>query len=255
MNMTTVVETLPHGHKDHIGARIGMWLFLFTEVLLFGGLFLLYSVYRSNFPEDFHYCAGNLDTLMGTVNTVILLTSSLTMVLAVANLERKNRKYASIFLLATMLFGLLFLVNKYIEWSAKIEHGLFPNSEILQQHTMGENVFYSLYYLMTGLHGLHIVIGIIILAVMFYQVARKPRRKIRLSSVNAKDINLTDQSGETLWTHRESEPVQTIEMALVYNRHEDVADRQLIKVENSGLYWHLVDVIWIFLFPLFYLIT
>ncbi|MCP5104981.1 MAG: cytochrome c oxidase subunit 3 family protein, partial [bacterium] len=113
--MTTAVETLPHAHKDHTGARIGMWLFLFTEVLLFGGLFLLYSVYRAKFPVDFHFAAGTLDTFMGTLNTIVLLTSSLTMVLAVANLERKNRKYASLFLGITMFLGVVFLVNKYFE--------------------------------------------------------------------------------------------------------------------------------------------
>ena len=203
-----------HGHPGHAKARIGMWLFLFTEVLLFGGLFLLYSVYRSNFPEDFHFCANNLDTLMGALNTLILLTSSLTMVLAAANLERKNRKYAAIFLSATILFGLLFLVNKYIEWSAKIGHGFYPNSEVLQQHTAGENIFYSLYYLMTGLHGLHVLIGIVLLTVMLFLVRKTGKAN-----------------------------------------PEEELDRLNIKVENSGLYWHLVAVIWIFLFPLFYLIT
>ena len=215
--MTTAVETPVHLHKDATGARIGMWLFLFTEILLFGGLFLLYAVYRFKFHEDFHFSAGTLDTFMGTVNTAILLTSSLTMVLAVASLEKKNRKHASLFLGATILLGLVFLVNKYFEWSAKFSHGLYPNSEVLESHTAGENVFYGLYYLMTGLHGLHIIIGIIILAVMFFLVSGKTGR-----------VAVGD---------------------------EEELDRLHIKVENSGLYWHLVDLIWIFLFPLFYLIT
>ena len=257
--MTTAVGTMPQVHKDHTGARIGMWLFLFTEILLFGGLFLLYAVYRSKFPEDFHFAAGTLDTFMGSLNTLILLTSSLTMVLAVAHLERKNRKYAAIFVSATMLMGVLFLINKYFEWSAKFHHGLFPNSEVLQQHTGGENVFYSLYYLMTGLHGLHIIIGLVILGTMLYFVIRRPRKKVRLSGVNSTGLTLKNQSGETLWEHSETgegtEPVREIEMSLVYTDNEDITDRQGIKLENAGLYWHLVDVIWIFLFPLFYLIT
>ena len=201
--------------RDATGARIGMWLFLFTEVLLFGGLFLLYAVYRSKFPQDFHFCAAELDTFMGALNTAILLTSSLTMVLAVTSLEKKNKKLTSLFLVITMIFGVIFLVNKYFEWSAKFQHHIYPNSEVLQTHPAGENIFYSMYYLMTGLHGLHIVIGLIILTVMLIMVSKKTQNP----------------------------------------DNEDELDRLHIKVENSGLYWHLVDIIWIFLFPLFYLIT
>ena len=215
--MTTAVETQPHLHKDATGARIGMWLFLFTEILLFGGLFLLYAVYRSKFPDDFHFSAVELDTFMGAINTAILLTSSLTMVLAVAGLERKNRKIVSLFLGVTLLLGFIFLINKYFEWSAKFSHGLYPGSEALEFRTAGENMFYALYYLMTGLHGLHIVIGIVILSIMLFLVSKK-----------------TGKTGVA--AEEELEGLQ-------------------IKVENSGLYWHLVDVIWIFLFPLFYLIT
>ena len=110
--MTDAAETpLPaHVHRDATGARIGMWLFLFTEILLFGGLFLLYAVYRSKFPGDFHFSAAELDTFMGTINTAVLLTSSLTMVLAVAGLEKKNRKIASLFLSVTIFLGVVFLM-------------------------------------------------------------------------------------------------------------------------------------------------
>jgi cytochrome c oxidase subunit 3 len=217
--MTEAAETpLPaQVHRDATGARIGMWLFLFTEILLFGGLFLLYAVYRSKFPGDFHFSAAELDTFMGTINTAVLLTSSLTMVLAVAGLEKKSRKIASIFLCITILLGVVFLINKYFEWSAKFAHGFYPNSEVLEYHTAGENIFYGLYYLMTGLHGLHIVIGIVILSIMLFLVSKK--------------------SGKTGATA------------------EEELEGLHIKIENSGLYWHLVDIIWIFLFPLFYLIT
>ena len=206
-----------HIHSDATGARIGMWLFLFTEILLFGGLFLLYAVYRSKFPGDFHFSAAELDTFMGTINTAVLLTSSLTMVLAVACLEKKNRKSASIFLSAPIFLAVVFLINKFFEWSAKFSYGLYPNSEVLEYHTAGENIFYGLYYLMTGLHGLHIVIGIVILSIMLFWVSKK-----------------TGKTG---------------------NAAEEELERLHIKMENSGLYWHLVDIIWIFLFPLFYLIT
>ena len=253
--MTTAVESRPHLHKDAAGDRIGMWLFLFTEIILFRGLFLLYAVYRSKFPADFHFSAAELDTFMGTINTAVLLTSSLTMVLAVTSMEKKNREHTTIFLMVTMLLGLVFLINKYFEWSVKFSHGLYPGSEVLEFHTAGENIFYALYYLMTGLHGLHIIIGLIILSVMFYQVVRKPRQKIRLSALNRSGISVRDQSGETLWELRETEPVHSVEMTLIYQNHDDLMDQQMIKIENSGLYWHLVSIIWIFLFPLFYLIT
>jgi cytochrome c oxidase subunit 3 len=217
--MTEAAETslAAHVHRDAIGARIGMWLFLFTEILLFGGLFLLYAVYRSKFPGDFHFSAGELDTFMGAINTAVLLTGSLTMVLAVAGLEKKNRKIASIFLSVTIFLGVVFLINKYFEWSAKFAHGLYPNSEVLEYHTAGENIFYGLYYLMTGLHGLHIVIGIVILSIMLFLVSKK-----------------TGKTGPAA---------------------EEELEGLHIKIENSGLYWHLVGIIWIFLFPLFYLIT
>jgi len=214
-NAEVPAETVSHHPKDYTGARIGMWLFLFTELLLFGGLFLLYSVYRAKFPADFHFSAGELDTFLGTLNTVILLTSSLTMVLAVAAFERRQKKPALGFMAGTIVLGLVFMVNKYFEWSAKFSHGLYPNSEILESHGPGENVFYSLYYLMTGLHGIHILIGIIILVVMFIWTAGLK----------------AESSQGNVW--------------------EDLG----IKVENSGLYWHLVVLIWIFLFPLIYLIT
>lgn len=242
---------------DHTGARIGMWLFLFTEILLFGGLFLLYAVYRTRFPEDFHYSAGTLDTMMGAVNTMILLTSGLTMMLAMVSLEKRNRKHTAWFLCGTILLGLLFLVNKYFEWSAKFHQGLYPNSEVMQTHTPGESVFYSLYYLATGLHGLHIVVGLIILGFMLYFVLRWPRKKVRLTTVNTDALTIKDGKGDTILDYKEEsdETIGEIEMNLIYHEHEDIADRLWIKMENSGLYWHLANVIRIFLFPLFYLIT
>jgi cytochrome c oxidase subunit 3 len=189
-------------------AKMGMWLFLFTEFLLFGGLFLLYSVYHSQFPREFHTSAEELNTLIGAVNTVVLITSSLTMALSFSALQRGDRKSSSVFQICTILLGVTFLVIKYFEWGAKIHHGLYPNSPELLQRSHGEVLFFGLYFVMTGFHGLHVLIGIVVLMIMLLLTVKK--------KIHEKDV---------------------------------------IKLENSGLYWHFVDIIWIYLFPLFYLIT
>ncbi len=208
--------TPPHDNGDHTSARLGIWLFLFTETLFFAGLFLLYSLYRSRFLEDFHFCAGNLDTSAGTAATALLLTSSLTMALAVGHLAKNKRKKAALFLSVTILFGILFLVSRYFEWSLQFKQHLYPESEVLQQHPVGENIFYRLHYLLMGLHGLHVIVGIAALMVILYLVMGKPGQKPGM---------------------------------------DDPTAGLMSKLENSGLFWHLVTVIWIFLFPLFYLIT
>lgn len=193
-------------HSDEIGAKLGMWLFLFTELLLFGGMFILYSIYRGNHSHEFFLAASELDTFIGTVNTLALLTSSLTVALSIEALRRGNRKLSVTMLIVTILFGILFMVNKYFEWSAKIHHGIYPGGEVLLSMSDGEMLFFNLYYVMTGLHGLHVLIGIGVLSVMLFFIRREDKSNV-------------------------------------------------IKLENSGLYWHLVDIIWIFLFPLFYLIS
>jgi cytochrome c oxidase subunit 3 len=198
----------PEEHRDDVGAKIGMWLFLFTELLLFGGLFLLYAIYRFKYPQEFHHAASELNWLLGAANTVILLTSSFTMVLSVSSLQ-KGRKTGSILALGmTIFFALLFLVNKFFEWRAKIDHGLYPGSPELLERSHGEVLFYGLYYVMTGLHGIHVLAGVILLSVILVLVS-------------------TRQIGAS----------------------------NFVALENSGLYWHLVDIIWIYLFPLFYLIA
>jgi cytochrome c oxidase subunit 3 len=207
--MSATVSAEQALHRDPLGARLGMWLFLFTELLLFAGLFLLYAVYRDAFPEDFHYAATMLDPLIGTINTLVLLTSSLTMALSIGALERGRVRTAKLLLAGTLLLGVLFLVNKAFEWSAKIHHGLYPQSEELLAHTNGENIFFGLYYAMTGLHAVHVIAGLGVLAVMYLRIARTPAP----------------------------------------------AEDERTKLENAGLYWHLVDIVWIFLFPLFYLIS
>jgi len=195
-------------HKDDVGSKIGMWIFLLSEVILFGGLFILYTAYRYKFRGDFHLAAMELNRILGTLNTVILLTSSLTMALSIASIRKGSRASSFGYLAATVFLGLLFLGNKYIEWSAKVGHGIYPNSPDLLGRSSGEVLFFGLYYAMTGLHGLHVLVGVGLLSVMCFFIVKGRIQK-------------TD----------------------------------FILLENSGLYWHLVDIIWIFLFPLFYLMT
>ena len=196
------------GQKDATGARLGMWLFILSEILLFGGLFILYSAYRYKNPVDFHHASRELDVILGTFNTIILLTSSLSMAASISALQRGQGKLSMVLLAATMALGFLFLVNKGFEWGMKIEHGLYPNSPILLARAKGEILFFGLYYVMTGLHGLHVLVGVCVLCGMAMLIAKDKMNQMHF-----------------------------------------------IPLENAGLYWHLVDIIWIFLYPLFYLIS
>ncbi len=139
-------------HRDDVGARMGMWLFLFTELLLFGGLFLVYAVYRHEYVEQFRVAAMALNTTVGALNTIILLTSSLTVALSIAALQKGNKSLSVMLLLLTDVLALAFMVNKYFEWTAKIHHGIYPGSETLMNLPDGQILFYGLYYIMTGLH-------------------------------------------------------------------------------------------------------
>lgn len=155
-----------HIHRDDVASRMGMWLFLFTELLLFGGMFILYSVYRFTHPNEFHLAAKELNTVIGTFNTAILLTSSLTMALSIAAIQRKQKSLSIIFQLLTIVLALGFMINKYFEWGAKFHHGIYPGSDTLLSKPSGEILFFGLYYVMTGLHGLHVIIGVVIIAFM-----------------------------------------------------------------------------------------
>jgi cytochrome c oxidase subunit III len=201
-------HAVAHAHRDDIGARMGMWLFLFTELILFGGMFILYSVYRYKYPDAFHLAAKELNTIVGTFNTAILLTSSLTMALSITAIQRKQKTLSIVFQFLTIVLALGFMVNKYFEWTAKFHHGIYPGSDTLLAKPAGEIVFFGLYYVMTGLHGLHVIIGMVLIALM---------------------MRFTSQG--------------------------IINNDSYVKLESAGLYWHLVDIIWIFLFPLFYLIT
>ena len=195
-------------HRDDEGSKLGIWLFIFTELLFFGGLFITYAVYRHAHPQAFHMAAQQLDVTVGTINTVILLISSMTIAMATTAIQKKDKRTTLILIGITLVLALVFLVNKYFEWGAKIDHGIFPGSPLLEELGKGDILFFGLYFFMTGIHALHIIIGMVLLTVV---LARVRKNKITFDNF------------------------------------------QLL--ENGGLYWHLVDLIWIFLFPLFYLIT
>ena len=194
-------------HRDDAGAKLGMWLFLFTELILFGGLFLLYAIYLARYPREFAAGGHELNLLLGAANTVVLLTSSLLAAMAVTAVQRDGRRATLLLLGGTILCAACFLGIKYVEWSAKIGHGIYPGSPRLTAGAPGESVFFSLYYLTTGLLGLHVLIGGTILAWAAVRVAR--------GRINGENY---------IW------------------------------LENGALYWHLVDLVWIFIFPLYYLI-
>ena len=206
MSSTQAAEI--HVHRDDVGSRMGMWLFLFTELVLFGGMFILYSVYRFTYADDFHIAAKELNTVVGAFNTAILLTSSLTMVLSIIAIQRNQKSLSLVMQTLTILLGLFFMVNKYFEWTEKFHHGIYPGSEELLAKNSGEILFFGLYYMMTGLHGIHVLVGMILIAIM-----------------------------------------------AVATKRDIINHSNYVRLENIGLYWHLVDIIWIFLFPLFYLIT
>jgi cytochrome c oxidase subunit 3 len=193
--------------KDNVGIKIGMWLFLYSEIMLFGGLFVLYAVYLSRYTQDFVEGGKELNRIIGAVNTVILLVSSFTVAASITAIRRKKAGAATGFLVFSILCGIVFLVNKYFEWGHKFHEGIYPNAERLVDGPPGINIFFGMYYVITGLHGLHIVVGTILLSISIYMIVK---RKITQDSY--------------------------------------------AMLENSGLYWHLVDLIWIFVFPLFYLV-
>ena len=191
-------------------STLGMWVFLVTEIMFFGGLFLAYLVYRSASPEGFAEASHHLNVVWGTVNTLVLIVSSLTMALAVRAAQTDAPPKTQVMWLGlTMLFGLAFLGVKAVEYTDKFTHHLVPGPHFQWEgaHPAAAEMFYSLYFAMTGLHALHMIIGLGIMTVI---------------SIMA-------------WRGRFDSDYYT-------------------PVEVGGLYWHFVDIVWIFLFPLLYLI-
>src|SRR5258705_13267190 len=157
-------------------ATLGMWVFLVTEVLFFGGLFATYAIYRAWYPEAFAAASHSLDVTLGTINTVVLITSSLTMALAVHAAQLGQRKLVLLFLAATMILGAAFLGIKSVEYYHKFteHHVPGPGFQFEREHFRHAQLFFSLYFIMTGLHALHMVIGIGIMLVMFWLSWRGP---------------------------------------------------------------------------------
>ncbi len=194
-------EAPAHPRQDPVraleAAKLGIWTFLATEVLLFGGLFCAYIVFRLKYPQMFHADHVHLNRALGAANTAVLITSSMTVALGIAAIRKGKRGLLCLFLSLTILLAGTFLGIKYFEWTEKFAAGLYPSTDI----------FFSLYFMMTGLHGLHVLAGMSVLCGVLVMAARG----------------------------RFSESYAT-------------------PVEISGLYWHFVDLVWIYLFPLFYLI-
>ncbi len=184
-----------------------MWLFLFTELFLFGGLFLVYAVMRTKYASDFHLGALELNAFIGTANTVVLLVSSMTVAMSLTAIQTNHPSRAFGLILLTVLLAVIFLINKYFEWGHKFELKLYPGSAVMENLPHGEIMFFGLYFIMTGLHALHVIVGAVLLMIVMYQI----------------------KSGS-------------------------ISQEHYLLQENAALYWHLVDLIWIFLFPLLILL-
>jgi len=191
-------------------AKIGMWLFLVTEVLLFGGLFVGYGIMHARHPEAFMAAHHHLDKTLGALNTVVLLISSFTMVLSVWAAQTSRKKLLVIFLLLTLACAGTFMVVKYFEYSHKFHEGLLPGKYYSHKGDTvpGQFLFFSFYFMMTGLHGIHVLLGMVAIAWLVWRAIKG---------------------------HFSAEYYSPVEI--------------------TGLYWHLVDLIWIYLFPLMYLIS
>ncbi len=219
--LDTAVEARQHAHHEDLAhhfddlaqqkesAVLGMWAFLVTEVLFFGGLFVVYAVYRSLHAESFAEGSNHLSIALGAFNTVVLIGSSLTMALAVLAGHQGDNRAVARWIVATMVLGAVFLGVKAFEYGGKFHDGLIPGTRFAAdalQHGQVE-IFFSLYFAMTGLHAFHMVIGF----------------------------------GLMLWLLRLA-------------RARRFSAEYSTPVEMVGLYWHFVDIVWIFLFPLLYLI-
>jgi len=196
--------------QQHESTHLGMWAFLITEVMFFGALFFAYAIYRFSYPHAFAEGSHHLDVLLGGVNTVILISSSLTMALAVSTSSQGKNKPTAFFLILTVVLGLAFLGIKAVEYTHKFHEHLVPGAHFAPhgahdaQHM---EIFFGLYFAMTGMHAIHMVIGAFLLSGLAIMALRGKFSKDYYSPV-----------------------------------------------ELSGLYWHFVDIVWIFLFPLLYLI-
>ena len=184
-----------------------MWAFLITEVLFFGGLFAGYATYRIRYPEAYALASHHLDITLGAINTAVLIASSLTMALAVRGAQTGRRKATAALLMATVALGLVFLGIKSVEYSHKFHQHLVPGPNFSFDGPRESQLFFSFYFAMTGMHALHMIIGVVLVTIIAFFA----------------------------WRGRYSREYYS-------------------PVEVTGLYWHFVDIVWIFLFPMLYLI-
>ena len=188
-------------------ATLGIWAFLATEVLFFGAMFMSYIVYRHAYPHAFDEASHHTIVLFGTVNTAILLTSSLTMALAVHAAKESNTKWLFRFLCLTIFLGLAFLAVKGLEYHEDLDEHLWPGANFRPDLPPQAQIFWFLYWVMTGVHAIHVTVGVGLLSVMTWMTSRQ-------------------------------------KFSAEYHN----------PIEISGLYWHFVDIIWIYLYPLLYLV-
>lgn len=274
----TAVTTPDHaaqGHPhDDTASKIGMWLFLFTELLLFGGLFLLFASYLHRYPAEFHLGGQNLSRVLGTTNTVVLITSSFLVAMAVGALQRGKVEFSRHCLLGTVLLAMTFLVIKSFEWGIKFGHGLYPGGDTYMTLPLGEKTFFNMYYMMTGLHAIHVIIGSLLILWVWQRMRTEPVKGVWYYVIGAVFATVFGFVVSTALVHHGSIPLDLMQQnaSLVLRNAAitivaavillnllsrmgvaKVTPQRYIAVENIGLYWHLVDLIWIYLFPLFYL--
>jgi cytochrome c oxidase subunit 3 len=209
-NATTVqAHQFDDAEQQHEASWIGMWIFLATEVMFFGGLFTGYTVYRSAYAQAFADASNHLNVWLGTINTAVLIGSSFTMALAVRNAQLGDRRLIVRLLLLTIILGCVFLGTKFFEYYQKFGEHLVPGSSFIYESPLARpaEIFFSFYFAMTGMHALHMIIGIGLLTALVFRASR-------------------GRFSPAYYT-----PVELI-----------------------GLYWHFVDIVWIFLFPLLYLV-
>lgn len=194
---------------EYLSSKEGVWLFLTSEILMFGGLFVGYVIFHHLYPNVFAEGSSHLNWKLGALNTIVLLFSSLTMVLGIHYSQANDRKKAVTFLATTIACGAIFMIVKYFEYKSKIDHGYLPGMWYSGDKHGIDNIgiYYSFYFMMTGLHGIHVLAGM----------------------------------GLILWV-------------LLRARKGEFSSSYYTPVEGVGLFWHLVDLIWIFLFPLLYLV-
>lgn len=207
-----------HHFKDaaheFVSSKEGIWLFMVTEILMFGGLFVGYFMFAMIYPDMFHAGSTFLDWRMGAFNTLVLLISSWTMAMGINRIQIGKAKEANKFLAITLICGAIFMVVKYFEYTHKIHEGLLPGrlfsynlAESAFPHVQNLGMYFGFYYCMTGLHGTHVLIGMCLIA----------------------------------WV-------------MIRNMRGDFDSHYFTPVEGVGIFWHIVDLIWIFLFPLLYLV-